>query len=284
MDAVMLSIRHLTKSYPDVVAVDDLSLEIGRGEFFGLLGPNGAGKTTTVRMVSSLTPMTSGEITIDGEPVSRRNFAIRHRLGVVPQRNNLDVELTAWENLELHGRLHGMPRPARRSRADQLLEFAGLTSRRDSIVKHFSGGMKQRLMIARGVMHEPALLLLDEPTVGLDANARRAIWDLLRGLKADGLTVLLTTHYIEEADMLCDRVGLMNDGRLVECDTPEALVRTVGAVAVDHFHRDRTETTFYPDRASAAAAASAMEGTASIRRANLEDVFVQRTQRRVAAA
>lgn len=263
------------------MAVDHLDLSIGRGEFFGLLGPNGAGKTTTVRMISTLTPKSAGSITMNGQSIDRDKTALKRMIGVVPQRSNLESELTARENLDVHGRVYGMPTPVRRARIAELLDLIQLSDRADEVVKSFSGGMRQKMMIVRGMMHQPALLLLDEPSAGLDAGVRRKIWDLLRSLKAQGVTVLLTTHYIEEAEALCDRVGLMDQGRLVRCGTPAELIATVGAFVVDYFDGEHTQTAFFDSRAEAGAFAAETIGAATIRSANLEDVFLDLTNRQV---
>lgn len=279
----MLTINELTKKYDDLVAVNKLNLNIKKGEFFGLLGPNGAGKSTTIRMISTLTPKTSGDIIINGKSMDRNLLDVKRKLGVVPQGNNLEVEMTAWENLELHGRLYNMPKEFRRKRIKELLEFTELSDRANDIAKNYSGGMKRKLMIATALMHNPELLLLDEPTVGLDATARRKMWDLLKRLKSEGLTVLLTTHYIEEAEVLCDRVGLINGGVLVELDSPEKLIEKVGKFAVEHFQNGETKAEFFETREGAVAFASKLEGAANVRLSNLEDVFIKLTNRRVEA-
>lgn len=279
----MLIIKELTKKYDKLTAVNNLNLRIEKGEFFGLLGPNGAGKTTTVRMISTLTPKTSGDIIINNKSMDRNLSEVKIKIGVVPQQNNLENEMTARENLELHGRLYNMPKDIRRKRMEELLEFAELTERADDLVKKYSGGMKRKLMIARALMHNPEILLLDEPTVGLDASARRKMWDLLKILKSQGLTVLLTTHYIEEAEVLCDRVGLINGGCLVELDTPEKLIEKVGKFVVEYFEEGETRSEFFEDRKAAAQFASNLQGSVNIRPANLEDVFIKLTNRRVGA-
>ncbi|WP_291579996.1 ABC transporter ATP-binding protein [Clostridium sp. UBA6640] len=279
----MLTINELTKKYDDLVAVNKLNLNIERGEFFGLLGPNGAGKSTTIRMISTLTPKTSGDIIINGKSMDRNLLDVKRKLGVVPQGNNLEVEMTAWENLELHGRIYNMPKELRRKRIKELLEFTELSDRANDIAKNYSGGMKRKLMIATALMHNPELLLLDEPTVGLDATARRKMWDLLKRLKSEGLTVLLTTHYIEEAEVLCDRVGLINGGVLVELDSPEKLIEKVGKFAVEHFQNGETKAEFFETREGAVEFASKLEGAANVRLSNLEDVFIKLTNRRVEA-
>lgn len=277
----MLIIRDLTKQYGEITAVDHLNLVIAKGEFFGLLGPNGAGKTTTIRMISTLTPLTSGQIAVAGKTVNRNLTEVKIKIGVVPQHNNLESEMTAWENLELHGRLYHMPKKIRRKRIDELLEFAGLAERAHDLAKTFSGGMKRKLMIARALMHQPELLLLDEPTVGLDPAVRRKMWDLLKNLSHGGLTVLLTTHYIEEAEILCHRVGLMNGGKLIELDTPARLIKKVGKVVVEYFEKGETKGVFFETREDAMAFAANLPGSVKIRSSNLEDVFLKLTNRRV---
>ncbi|NOH16762.1 ABC transporter ATP-binding protein [Clostridium cochlearium] len=277
----MLNIRNLTKKYGSLTALNELNLEIPKGEFFGLLGPNGAGKSTTIRMISTLTPSTSGDIIINNKSMDRNLKEVKMKIGVVPQGNNLEVEMTAWENLELHGRLYNMPKDVRRKRIEELLEFTELTKRADDLVKGFSGGMKRKLMIARALMHNPDLLLLDEPTVGLDANARRKMWDLLKTLKEQGLTVLLTTHYIEEAEVLCDRVGLIDGGRLMQLNSPKKLIEEVGKYTVEYFENGETKEEFFQQREDAAKFAAELQGSVNIRPSNLEDVFIKLTNRRV---
>lgn len=277
----MLKLIDLTKNYGDLTAVNKLNLSIESGEFFGLLGPNGAGKTTTVRMISTITPKTSGDIIIDGMSMDRNLTAVKIKIGVVPQQNNLESEMTAWENLEVHGLIYKMPKEKRREKIEEMLHYTDLYERKDDLVSKFSGGMKRKLMIARALMHEPEILLLDEPSVGLDASWRRKMWDLLKKLKASGLTVLLTTHYIEEAEVLCDRVGLINGGELVELDSPRNLIKKVGEFTVEHFVDGITTEEFFNSREEAVTYASGLEGSVNIRPSNLEDVFLKLTNRRV---
>ncbi|WP_303863941.1 ABC transporter ATP-binding protein [Alkalibaculum bacchi] len=277
----MLKLVDLTKKYGDLTAVNKLNLTIESGEFFGLLGPNGAGKTTTVRMISTITPKTSGDIIIDEVSMDRNLTAIKIKIGVVPQQNNLESEMTAWENLEVHGLIYKMPKEKRREKIEEILHYTDLYDRKDDLVSKFSGGMKRKLMIARALMHEPEILLLDEPSVGLDASWRRKMWDLLKKLKASGLTVLLTTHYIEEAEVLCDRVGLINGGELVELDSPRNLIKKVGEFTVENFVNGITTEEFFNSREEAVAYASGLEGSVNIRPSNLEDVFLKLTNRRV---
>ncbi len=277
----MLKLEALIKHYGKIKSVDGIDLHIPRGEFFGLLGPNGAGKTTTIRMISTLTPKTSGTIIIDGQLMDRDLSAIKKRIGVVPQHNNLESEMTAYENLELHGRIYGMDAVQRKQQIETLLKFTELSDRKNDLVNTFSGGMKRRLMIARALMHNPELLLLDEPTVGLDAATRRKMWDLLKRLKEKGLTVLLTTHYIEEAETLCERIGLINEGKLIELDSPRALIDRMGAFIVENFENGSTHSSCFSDREEAGQYASKLMGTVNIRPTNLEDVFLKMTNRKV---
>ncbi|GAW92194.1 ABC transporter ATP-binding protein [Calderihabitans maritimus] len=277
----MIEIRGLNKNYGQLRAVVDLNLKIEEGEIFGLLGPNGAGKTTTIRMLTMLTRPTSGEAFIAGYEVSRDLGRVKQVIGVVPQHMNLDQELTARENLELHGRLHKMPAAERRRRTAELLAFVELADRADDLVSKFSGGMKRRLMIARGLMHRPRVLFLDEPTIGLDPQARRRIWDLVRQMNGDGVTVLLTTHYIEEAELLCHRVGIMDHGRLIALGTPAELKERVGRFVVESLNGGQAAYTLCRTREEALRHAGQLAGGVTIRETSLEDVFIQLTGRRV---
>ncbi|MCL2150603.1 MAG: ABC transporter ATP-binding protein [Coriobacteriia bacterium] len=275
----MISYENVTKVYGELTAVRDLNLEIRTGEFFGLLGPNGAGKTTIMRMTATLTPITAGSIAIDGQTINRNLVGTKQKIGVVPQYSNLEGELTARENLEYHGRLYGMAKAERRRRIDELLEFAELSDRQNDPAKNFSGGMQRKLMIAKTLMHDPKILLLDEPTVGLDASTRRRIWDFLRQVKAQGLTIFLTTHYLEEAQMLCERVGLIDEGRLVMADSPANIIQGVGQFVLEYFEEGRTQQEFFMDKDEAMAAAQHVQGDIKIRETNLEDVFIKLTNK-----
>ena len=209
-------------------AVDGLSLSVGRGAVIGLLGPNGARKTTTIRMLTLLTEPTSGRILYDGQEAAAHARAVKQLIGVVPQHVNFDQDLTVWENLELHARLHHMGRTAREARIRQLLDYVELSEVQNDGVRRLSGGMKRRLLIVRALIHRPRVLFLDEPTVALDPQVRRRIWTLVRKMKAAGVTVFLTTHYIEEAEALCDRVAMLAGGRLVDLDTPTHFCEKMG--------------------------------------------------------
>jgi ABC-2 type transport system ATP-binding protein len=244
----------LTKVYPGgLKAVDSLDLAVGMGEIFGLLGPNGAGKTTTVGMLTTRIIPTEGRAFVGGIDVVRHPAVAKQAIGVVPQTNTLDRSLTVWENLYFHARYFGMPaRPAREA-ADRTLEQFRLTDRAGAEVFALSGGMAQRLMVARAIVHGPHILFLDEPTSGLDPQSRLALWDILRELHAQGQTILLTTHYMEEADRLCDRVAIMDHGRILALDTPAALKRSIDADTIVRVQIDG-------DTAALATALSGMEG------------------------
>jgi ABC-2 type transport system ATP-binding protein len=221
----------LTKQYPgmDVPAVDKLNLKVHRGEIFGLLGPNGAGKTTTAGILTTRVVPTSGHAYISGIDVKQHPALVKQLSGIVSQQNTLDRQLTVWENLYFHGRLFGISAKDSRVRADELLERFSLSRWSKASIYALSGGMAQRLMVARAIFHYPAVLFMDEPTAGLDPQSRLALWDLLTELNTAGQTVMLTTHYMEEADQLCDRVAVMDHGRVLALDTPANLKKSTGA-------------------------------------------------------
>lgn len=277
----MITIEHLTKRYGDITAVDDLNLSIEAGQVYGLLGPNGAGKTTTVRILSTLTNPTSGAAFIHGCNVATRPIQAKMKIGVVHQTLNFDPELTAYESLRIHGLLFGMDSNSIRQKAEEMLEFSGLVDVRNRMLGKYSGGMKRRLSIARALMHDPPVLLLDEPTVGLDAHARRKVWELLRRLRGAGRTIILTSHYIDEVELLSNRVAVIDRGRLIAEGSPNELIERVGRVAVDVSYPTRTESFFFETREEAARHVACMEEETTIRHANLEDVFIQITGRRV---
>lgn len=250
--APVISARSLRKTYrvkgkPDFVAVDDLSFEVAPGESFGLLGPNGAGKSTTMKMVGAVSTRTGGELEILGLDPDQYGPEIRSRLGVVPQQDNLDGELNARENLYIYGRYFGLPRSICRQKADELLAFAQLEDKAKHKVDQLSGGMKRRLTIARGLINDPRILLLDEPTTGLDPQARHVLWDRLFRLKERGTTLVLTTHYMDEAEQLCDRLIVVDKGRIMAEGTPASLIR-------EHSSREVLEVRFGSDRNEQAAA------------------------------
>ena len=234
MDDVVIATRDLTKQYPgmDRPAVDRLTLEVQRGEIFGLLGPNGAGKTTTAGMLTTRVIPTSGSAMVGGVDVIKHPAVAKQAIGVVPQQNTLDRSLNVRENLYFHGRFFGISARESRRLADELLETFHLTKWAEAPILSLSGGMAQRLMVARAVLHRPAILFLDEPTAGLDPQSRIALWEILGELHAAGQTILLTTHYMEEADQLCNRVAIMDHGQILALDTPAALKASIGSDAI----------------------------------------------------
>ena len=219
----MIKLENITKKFGDLTAVNDLSFEILRGEVFGLLGKNGAGKTTTIKMLTLQLNPTSGQIFFDEKLTVGNEIFIKNLIGIVPQHLNFDQDLTVYENLELHARLYHLPKNLRKQKIDELLNFVELEKVKNYFVKSLSGGMKRRLLIIRALIHEPKILFLDEPTVALDPQVRRKIWELIETLKSQGITIILTTHYIEEAEFLCDRVAILNVGKLVALDKTENL-------------------------------------------------------------
>jgi len=223
-DAPLIEAHDLTKRYGEFVAVDGIDFSVERGETFGFLGPNGAGKSSTMRMIGAVSPASGGTLRVLGRDPERDGPEIRSRLGVVPQDDNLDLELDVGENLHVYGRFFGLPRDEIRRRTDELLEFVHLADRRESRVDSLSGGMKRRLTIARALINEPELMLLDEPTTGLDPQARHALWDRLYRLKQRGVTLVLTTHYMDEAEQLCDRLVVMDRAKIVAEGSPRELI------------------------------------------------------------
>ena len=304
MPTPVITATALTKKYKDFAAVDGIDFEVAPGESFGLLGPNGAGKSTTMRMIGAVSTRTSGELSILGMDPNENGPKIRAALGVVPQQDNLDTELRVRDNLIVYGRYFGLPHAQVAKRADELLEFAQLTDRAKAKIDDLSGGMKRRLTIARALINEPRILLLDEPTTGLDPQARHILWDRLFRLKEQGTTLVLTTHYMDEAEQLCDRLVVVDKGRIMAEGVPSALIRQYSS-------REVLEVRFGSDRNEAAAATLAGLGdrievlpdrvliyasngeevlvevtkrgleptTSLVRRSSLEDVFLRLTGR-----
>lgn len=260
-------------------AVDDLSFEIAQGEIFGLLGPNGAGKTTTIRMLTMQTRKTAGEIKYNGISIEKNEKAIKAMIGVVPQHINFDMDLTVGQNMELHGRLHHMDKQQRQERIQELLHYIELEDTVNMSPRQLSGGMKRRLLIARALIHKPQILFMDEPTVALDPQVRHRIWDLIREMAAQGVTVLLTTHYIEEAENLCNRVAIINKGKLVDIDTPASFCQQMGRYTVEWQTEEGRQFKFFDTKEEAAGFATTLDSS-HIRRSNLEDVFIELTGRR----
>jgi ABC-2 type transport system ATP-binding protein len=249
----MIEVEHLSKSFGDVHAVNDVSFSVARGEIFAFLGPNGAGKTTTIKMLTTLLRPSSGIIKLDGlDPAAQPNDA-RRRFGIVFQDPSLDAELTAWENMQLHGVLYHVPRATRLERSESLLKLFELWDRRDSQVKTFSGGMKRRLEIARGFLHTPRILFLDEPTLGLDPQSRNQLWTHVKHLnQTEGTTVFLTTHYMEEADRVAHRVGVIDHGKIVAQGSAEQLKQQTGTDSLEQAFLALTGTSIRDEAAGSA--------------------------------
>lgn len=272
----MIELKGLTKKYGDFTAVDDLNLIIETGGFFGLLGPNGAGKSTTINMLSTLYLPTSGEIQIDGEKLTRKNTSLKRKISVVTQEYSMRQDMTMEEIMEYQGRLYFMPKKEMKEKTRELLEFCDLIDYRKRTVRKLSGGMKRKLMVCRALLTEPDILLLDEPTAGMDALARRQMWNLLKKLNRNRLTILLTTHYMEEAEILCDHVGLMYGGRLEEVDTPKAMIERLGRYAVDEIIEEEPGSRFFRTKEEAIRFLSEINSDASLRSTTLEDVFLEK--------
>jgi lipooligosaccharide transport system ATP-binding protein len=303
-EPALITARGLTKRFGEFVAVDHVDFDVAAGESFGFLGPNGAGKTSTMRMIGCVSPISAGHLRVMGMDPATDGPHIRARLGVVPQQDALDAELTVRENLVIYGRYFGLERSEVNRRADELLEFAQLTERADDQVEPLSGGMKRRLTIARSLINEPTVLLLDEPTTGLDPQARHLLWDRLYRLKQRGVTLVLTTHYMDEAEQLCDRLVVMDKARIVAHGSPRELIEQYSTREVTELRfapgvaetldgkldgiGERVENLpdrvlLYADDGDAAAATVHARGlepeSVLVRRSSLEDVFLRLTGR-----
>jgi lipooligosaccharide transport system ATP-binding protein len=303
-DVPMIKAVGLTKRFGDFVAVDGINFEVRKGESFGLLGPNGAGKSTTMKMISAVSQRTDGELEILGKDPNKKGPEIRAHLGVVPQKDLLDRELKTWENLYVYGRFFGLSKKYLKPKVEELLAFAQLEDKRNSKVDEMSGGMQRRLAIARGLVNEPEILLLDEPTTGLDPQARHILWDRLFRLKENGVTIVITTHYMDEAEQLCDRIIVMDAGKIMAEGSPAELIKTYASKEVleVRFGTDRNEETapklqslaerievlpdrilLYTENGEATLEKVIASGlspiTSLVRRASLEDVFLRLTGR-----
>jgi ABC-2 type transport system ATP-binding protein len=238
MGEAVIVLDNLTKVFDDLRAVDGVSLKIGKSEIFGLLGPNGAGKTTIIRMLTGLARPTSGTATVSGQDIVSDSVEVRRIVGVVPQSNVIDRELTVYQNLSYHAKLHSMKKSDYDRTIPKVLDLVGLKDKQDSDPLILSGGMKRRLTIAKSLVHEPEVLFLDEPTTGLDPQSKRALWDRIRALSKKGITMILTTHYMEEAELLCDRIGIIDKGKVIALDTPGGLKRMLkGEAIIDITHK-----------------------------------------------
>ncbi len=270
----MIELKGLTKKFGDFCAVDGINLRIEDGEFFGLLGPNGAGKTTTISMLSTLLLPTSGSVMIDGECLSRSRNDLKRKFSLITQEYSLRQDMNMDEIMTYQGLLYHMNFKEIREKSEELLEFCGLTEFRKRGMRKLSGGMKRKLMVCRALLTDPQILFLDEPTVGMDVLARRQMWDLLTRLNEQGMTIVLTTHYMEEAEALCGRVAMMEKGRIEAVDTPDQFIQRLGAYAVDDMSEDGIQTQYFADKEEALAFANGLSGQFRIRDTALEDVFV----------
>jgi lipooligosaccharide transport system ATP-binding protein len=304
MNSDMIVAKNLRKVFGEFVAVDSIDFNVKKGESFGLLGPNGAGKSTTMKMISSVSKRSSGELTILGKDPDKFGPEIRAHLGVVPQKDMLDRELKSWENLYTYGRYFGLSRKFLKPKVEELLAFAQLEDKRNEKVEELSGGMQRRLAIARGLVNEPEMLLLDEPTTGLDPQARHILWDRLFRLKEQGVTLVLTTHYMDEAEQLCDRLIVMDKGKIMAEGSPAELIRQYSSKEVVEVRFGTDKNSQFADALKALAdrievlpdrilvytahgektlekiAAQGMNPiTSLVRRSSLEDVFLRLTGR-----
>ncbi|MGB9853655.1 MAG: ABC transporter ATP-binding protein [Candidatus Bathyarchaeales archaeon] len=281
----VIATEDLSKKYGEIWAVKNLSLKVFSGEIFGFLGPNGAGKTTTIRILTTLTKPTFGRAWVDGFDVVEKPEKVRETIGVMQQHLSLDRDLTVRENMELRARLHHFGAYERKRRIAELLDYVGLTEHADRTVDELSGGLQRRAMIACSLIHKPKLLFLDEPTVGLDAHTRRRMWDLIRRLNADGVTIFLTTHYIEEAEALCHRVGIIHEGQLIALDNPFELRRKIGLfTVVTVIENGNASYKYFPNKTAATQYVQSLPSnvkTIVVRESNLEDVFLELTGRGV---
>ncbi|WP_198006312.1 ABC transporter ATP-binding protein [Alkaliphilus oremlandii] len=274
-DEQVINVSGLTKKFGEKTVVNNLSFHIDKGCIYGLLGPNGAGKTTTFRMLTTLLKPDSGMVEINHKEIRRKSSDIKRMIGMVSQHFSMHSDLSVWEILELHGKLHSIKKEERHKRIKELLKFADLSEDKDKIAKKLSGGMKRKVMIIRAILHQPDILFLDEPTVGLDPLSRKNIWFLLEQLKESGMTIILTTHYIEEAEKLCDRVLLINKGKILMEGVPKELILNAGEYTVEVFDRAEPEYHFFSSRKDALEFSSNIESKYIVRESNLEDVFIQ---------
>lgn len=277
---VVIEVAALAKKFGSLEALTGVSFKVFQSEIFAYLGPNGSGKTTTIRILTGLSRATGGDAWINGFHYENQALDAKRQCGLVPQTINLDQELTVYDNLEIHRRLFGLGAEGR-DRIDLLLDYIGLLDRRNSTVRQLSGGMKRRLMIARALVHEPVILFLDEPTVGLDPAIRRDIWALIKKVQDDGVTVFLTTHYIEEAEFLADRIALLDRGDIVALDKPQTMMSALGEWAIDQVVNNRVVSSYFATHTEAGQYALEMENSYSIRRVNLEDAFLQMTGKKL---
>lgn len=280
-DRPAIELVELRKNYGKIEALKGITLQVQAGELFAYLGPNGSGKTTTIKIITGLARPSSGTAYVNGFNIESDSINAKRQCGYVPQALNLDSELTVEQNLFIHGCLFHLDKGYIKNRIQMLLDYIGLLDRAKSPVKELSGGMKRRVMIARALLHEPKVVFLDEPTVGLDPSIRRKIWALIKRIQMDGTTIFLTTHYIEEAEFLADRVAFLAEGNLITVGKPQDLIQTLGKWALDIVEGEHMRTLYFKSQDEAKKQAVQYPGAFSVRPVNLEDVFISMTGKKV---
>ena len=276
-----VEVCNLSKSFGGIEALKNISFCVNKGETFALLGPNGAGKTTAIKIMTGLILNYQGKVLYRGRPFSPYDSKIKGMIGVVPQYNNLDKELTVYQNLKLHALLFGLSGRRLKYKIEEVLDIAGMRDHKNRKADHLSGGMKRRLVVARALLHDPEILYLDEPTIGLDPAVRRTLWDFIVRLKSEGKTVILTTHYIEEADMLSDRVLIMDKGKVVAEGAPHVLKSSLGKFVLEIHYPEGIKEEFFNSKEEAMGRAKFINFPVRIREVTLEDVFLKYTGRRI---
>ncbi len=277
----MVEVEGLRKSFGSHIALDGVSFQIRPGEIYSYLGPNGAGKTTTIRILTGLARRDSGEVRLNGYSIDGNPLEYKSQFGLVPQHTNLDVDLSVEENLVIHGKLYGMAMKEILRRTGKLLQEMDLEDKQKTTVKKLSGGQRRRLLIARSLLHRPKVLFMDEPSVGLDPAIRRSLWGIIKKIKEDGATVFLTTHYIEEAEFLADRVAFLDAGRIVAEARSADLMAEIGSWAIDILQENRIQSFYFKTRQEANRWAALQEKEFTLRRVNLEDAFLAKTGKKV---
>lgn len=275
----MLEIIGIEKKFGNKTVLKNINFKVDKGEFFGLLGSNGAGKTTLIKLISTLLLPSAGKILLDGKEITRHNVQLKKRITTVTQEYTLRGDMTVDEIMEYQGRLYQIPREQRKKDSQNLLEFCGLMEHRKKRVRELSGGMKRKLMLCRALLPKPELVLLDEPTVGLDPFSRRQMWDLISSLNQQGMTFILTTHYMEEAQMLCQRITLIDQGKLLEIAPPLEMINQLGNIAVEVVTPGGRQQAYFKNRELALAYAKKLSDPFTLRQTNLEDVFIRRLGR-----
>jgi ABC-2 type transport system ATP-binding protein len=275
----LITIKNVSKKYKTLKAAENIDLKIKKSVFFGLLGPNGAGKTTLIRMLVGLSKPDRGKIIINGVEINKKNYEVKKYIGIVPQYNNLDNELTVKENLIFCAKLFKIPKKKYKIKIDELLNFFELKSFSNYIARNLSGGMKRKLVIAKALINNPKILILDEPTIGLDVNLRKKIWDILKAMKNEGKTIIMTTHYIEEAETLCDVVSFMNKGKIFSTGKPIEFINQKGKITLEYFNENNiTDYKYFSTLLEAKLSAKKLTQQFTIRNTTLEDVFYYYTR------